>query len=156
MKKECLHIKNKISGFTRTLKLVSGFSIVEVLLAATIFSMLTVALVGILSLGEEASVLGGERSRAVFLSEEGLEAVRNIRDESFANLADGSYGLVKLANQWTFAGAPDVNGIFSRTVNISTINPNTKLIISIVNWRQNLQRSGNVALTTYLTNWKPF
>ena len=143
MKKECLHINNKISGF----------SLVEVLLSATIFSMLVVALVGVLSLGEEASVLGGKRVQAVFFSEEGLEAVRNIRDENFVNLIDGSYGLVKVANQWSLVGAPDING---RTINISTINPNTKLIISMVDWQQNLQRSGNVTLATYLTNWKPF
>ena len=146
MKKECLHINNKISGF----------SLVEVLLSATIFSMLVVALVGVLSLGEEASVLGGERSRAVFLSEEGLEAVRNIRDENFINLIDGSYGLVKIGNQWDFSPLPDVTDIFTRTVNISTIDPNTKLIISAINWPQNLQRSGDIALATYLTNWKPF
>lgn len=145
MKKEHLYINNKSLGF----------SLVEVLLTAAIFSTLIVALIGVLSLGEEASALGGKRSQAVLLSEEGLEAVRNIRDENFSNLVDGSYGLIKVANQWTLDVTPDINGIFTRTINISTIDVNTKLIISSVDWQQNLQRTGNIVLTTYLTNWKP-
>ncbi len=145
MKKGRLHINNN-----------SGFSLIEVLLTAVIFSTLIMSLVGILSLGEETSSLGGKHSQAVFLSEEGLEAVRNIRDENFANLTDGSYGLTKVASQWTLDVTPDTNGIFTRTINISTVDANTKLIKSTVDWQQNLQRTGNVVLTTYLTNWKPF
>lgn len=146
MKKEHLYINNKSLGF----------SLVEVLLTAAIFSTLIVALVGVLSLGEEASALSGKRSQAVLLSEEGLEAVRNIRDENFLNLVDGSYGLTKVANQWILDPVPDTNGVFTRTINISTIDANTKLVISTISWQQNLQRTGNVVLTTYLTNWKPF
>ncbi|MFZ2072712.1 MAG: prepilin-type N-terminal cleavage/methylation domain-containing protein [Minisyncoccia bacterium] len=141
MKKECSHINN-------------GFSVIEVLLTVVIFSIFIVALVGVLSVGEEASTLGGKRAQAVFLSEEGLEVVKNIRDENFANLIDGSYGLVKASNQWDFSIAPDVNGIFSRTINISTVDVNTKLITSTVEWQQNLQRDGSVVLTIYLTDWK--
>lgn len=146
MKKAYSHINNKTSGF----------SLIEVLLTVAIFSMFVVALVGVLSLGEESSSLGGKRSQAVFLSEEGLEAVRNIRDENFTNLVDGSYGLVKIGNQWDLSPLPDVKDIFTRSINISTVDANTKLIISTVDWPQNLQRNGSVVLTTYLTNWKPF
>jgi len=145
MKKEQSFFNNKF-----------GFSLIEVILTAAIFSIFLVALVGVLSVGEETSVLAGARSQAVFLSEEGLEAVRNIRDENFANLIDGSYGLTKSGGQWDFIGTPDVNGIFSRTITISTVDANTKLVTSTIDWQQNLQRSGNVSLNTYFTNWKPF
>jgi len=146
MKKAYSHINNKTFGF----------SLIEVLLTVAIFSMFVVALIGVLSIGEESSSLGGKRIQAVFLAEEGLEAVRNIRDENFANLVDGPYGLVKAGNQWNFSALPDVNDIFTRTVNISTVDADTKLVISTVDWPQNLQRNGSVVLTTYLTNWKPF
>ncbi|MFA6524371.1 MAG: prepilin-type N-terminal cleavage/methylation domain-containing protein [Candidatus Paceibacterota bacterium] len=146
MKKVYLHINKRISGF----------SLIEVLLTVAIFSMFIVALLGVLSIGEESSSLGGKRTQAVFLAEEGLEALRNIRDENFTNLVDGPYGLVKAGNQWDFSALPDVTDIFTRTINISTVDANTKLIISTVLWQQNLQRNGNVVLTTYLTNWKPF
>ena len=143
MKKERLHINN-------------GFSLIEVLLTLSIFSMFVVALIGVLSIGEESSVLGGKRAQAVFLAEEGLEVVKNVRDENFINLVDGSYGLVKIGSQWDFSALPDVTDIFTRTINISTIDVNTKLVISTVVWQQNLQRNGSVILNTYLTNWKPF
>ena len=143
MKKEYLHI-NK------------GFSLIEVLLTISIFSMFMVALIGVLSIGEESSSLAGKRIQAVYLAEEGLEALRNIRDENFINLVNGSYGLVKIGNQWNFSALPDVTGIFTRTINISTVNANIKLVTSTITWQQNLQRNGSVILTTYLTNWKPF
>ncbi len=143
MKKEYLHI-NK------------GFSLIEVLLTISIFSMFMVALIGVLSIGEESSSLAGKRIQAVYLAEEGLEALRNIRDENFINLVNGSYGLVKIGNQWNFSALPDVTDIFTRTINISTVNANIKLVTSTITWQQNLQRNGSVILTTYLTNWKPF
>ena len=143
MKKEYLHI-NK------------GFSLIEVLLTISIFSMFMVALIGVLSIGEESSSLAGKRIQAVYLAEEGLEALRNIRDENFINLVNGPYGLVKIGNQWNFSALPDVTGIFTRTINISTVNANIKLVTSTITWQQNLQRNGSVILTTYLTNWKPF
>ena len=143
MKKEYSHI-NKYSGF----------SLIEVLLTTAIFSILVVALVGVLSIGQESAVLGGNRAQAAILADEGLEAVRNIRDENFTNLVDGSYGLAKISNQWQFIPAPEVNGIYNRIIDISTVDANTKLIVSGVGWQQNLQRTGEVILNTYLTNWK--
>jgi len=143
MKKEYLHINN-------------GFSLIEVLLTLSIFSMFVVALIGALSFGEESSILGGKRTQATFLAEEGLEVVKNIRDENFTNLVDGSYGLVKAGSEWDFSALPDVTDSFTRTINIGTIDVNTKLVTSTVLWQQNLQRNGSVVLSTYLTNWKPF
>ena len=145
MKKEQLYFNNK-----------SGFSLIEVILTAVVFSLLVVALIGVLSLGEETSIMGGARSQAVFLSEEGLEAVRNIRDESFVNLVDGTYGISKTTSEWDFLGASDTNGIFVRSINISTVDANTKLVTSTISWQQNLHRTGSVVLSTYFSNWKPF
>jgi len=133
-----------------------GFSIIEALLAVSIAVLFVSFLIGGLAYSQESSFLAGKRTRAVFLAEEGLEAARNIRDNSFGNLTDGSYGLAIAGNEWNFAGASDTTEIFTRTINISAVNADTKLVSASVSWPQTAQRAGNISLETYFTNWKPF
>ncbi len=125
----------------------------EVLLSVAVFGLLTTALVGAYLYGEEATMLAGNRARANLLAEEGLEAVRNIRDPAYANLTDGTYGLTTAGNQWNLSGASDTNGIFTRQVVISTVDTKRKSVTANVTWQQNPQRTGSVSLVTRLTNW---
>ena len=131
-----------------------GFSVVEVLLAGSVFALIVTALIGSYLYGQEATSLGGNQSRVAFLAEEGLEAVRNIRDADFAILNAGTYGLSTTGNQWNLAGLSDVTEIFTRQINISAIGANRRQISDVVSWQQNAQRAGSVALITYLTNWQ--
>lgn len=131
-----------------------GFSVIEAVLAASIFGLLVTALSGVFIYGEEATRLSVNRARAVFLAEEGIEVVKNISEEDFVNLIDGTHGLTVVANQWQFFGSLDLTDIFNREVTISTVNPDTKMVVSTITWEQNLQRDGEVVLTTYLTNWR--
>lgn len=131
-----------------------GFSLVEVLLSGALFALLVTALMGAYLYGQESTSLAGRRVRAVFLAEEGLEATRNIANNVFGNLSDGSYGLVISGNQWTFSGSTDITDIFTRQVTISTVDADRKQIDSQVTWQQNPQRTGEVVLTTYLSNWQ--
>lgn len=132
-----------------------GFSLVEILLSVSLFSFVITALVGAFIYGQESTAISGTRSRAIFLAEEGLEASRNIRDKSFANLADGGHGLaISENNNRTFSGTSDATDIFTRQIAISAIDANRKQVISTVTWRQTPQRSGSISLTTYLTNWR--
>lgn len=134
-----------------------GFSLVEVLLAVSVFALFVTGLIGGLIYGIQSTALGGQRARAVFLAEEGLEASRNIRDANFSNLADGTSGLAISGNQWIFSGSSDTtDGFYTRQITISTAGTNRKQIISTVTWQQSSQRTGSITLTTYLTNWKPF
>lgn len=130
-----------------------GFSLVEVILASAVFVLLVSALVGAYLYGQESTVLAGNRARAVMLAEEGLEAVRNIRDAGFSNLTDGTYGLTTTGNQWSLSGSSDTSDIFNRQVVISSIDAMRKSVIASVTWQQNPQRAGLVSATTYLTNW---
>ncbi len=135
-------------------KKISGFSLIEVMLSISIFSLIVSVFVGSILFGEESTSLAGKRARASFLAEEGIEVVRNIRDENFSNLSDGDYGLAILGNQWIFSGVSDSTDIFTRSINIQTIDVDRKLITSTVTWQQNASRDGQVILTTYLTKWK--
>ena len=131
----------------------AGFSLVEVILSSAVFVLLVTALVGAYLYGQEATALAGNRARANMLAEEGLEAVRNIRDANFANLTDGTYGLTTTGNQWNLSGSSDVTDIFTRQIVISTVDTKRKSVTANVTWQQNPQRSGAIFFITYLTNW---
>ena len=132
----------------------SGFSLVEVLLSVSVFGLIVTALVGGLIYGQQSTALSGARARAAILADEGLEAVRNIRDENYANLTDGTFGLAISGNQWNFSGASDTTDVFTRTIAIYAVDANRKMVTSAVTWQQNPQRSGLAQTVTYLTNWR--
>lgn len=131
----------------------AGFSIVEIVVASAVFSLIVTSLFGALLYSNKSAETAGTRARAVFLAEEGLEAARNIRDENFDNLVDGIHGLAAFANQWHFSGAQDTADIFTRQIEVLTIDSNTKEIRSRVSWSEGLMNSGSVSLATRLTNW---
>jgi len=131
-----------------------GFSLVEVLLSVALFALVVTALAGGLIYGQQSTALAGARARAAALVDEGLEAVRNIRDANFSNLTDGTYGLTTTGNQWNLSGASDTTDIFTRQIVISTVDTKRKNVTATVSWQQNPQRTGQVQVVTYLTNWK--
>lgn len=131
-----------------------AFSLVEVLLSGAVFSLLVTTLVGVYLYGEESTALAGNRVRAVFFAEEGLEAVRNIRDANFSNLSNGTYGLSISGGQWSFSGSSDTNGIFTRTVTVSSAGTNRKDVTVNVLWQQNASRNGQVSLVSRFADWQ--
>ncbi|MFH1956384.1 MAG: hypothetical protein ABIJ28_01940 [Patescibacteria group bacterium] len=136
------------------LKYNKGQSLVEVLVAIAIF-IGGISLIGFLVIDAGiASRQASERTRALSLAKEGLEAARSIRDNNFANLVNGSHGLVLSGNQWTFSGISDPQDQFNRSVTITEIDSNTKKIVSNVNWQFSSNRPSEVELATYLTNWQ--
>lgn len=136
----------------RRLAAQAGFSLVEALLAITIFGMLVIGLGGAIVYGRASSAGSGYHQQATMLAEEGIEATRNIADASFANLVNGTYGLVQSAGQWTLSGSSDTTGIFTRQVTIASVDSNRRTITSTVTWTQS-GTSGTVTLTSRLTNW---
>lgn len=131
-----------------------GFSLIEVLLAGGLIAILVTAFVGVVVYGRESLMLSGNRNRAVYIAEEGLEAVRNIRDNNFSNLVDGTYGLSNSGLRWQFSGSSDTVDIYNRSIVVSEVDSETKQIAVNVSWRQNAQRDGLIQLMTYLTNWQ--
>ena len=132
----------------------AGFNLIEVMLALAVFSLAVLALAGAFLYGLESAQVAGKRARAILVAEEGLEAVRNIRDADFANLIDGTHGLAVSSNQWILSGSQDVVDIFTRQIIISSVDSDRKQVVSQVDWDQSLQRAGSVAAATYLTNWQ--
>lgn len=131
-----------------------GFSIIEVVLASALLGIFVTAFMGVFFFGQEAISLSANRVSATIYAEEGLEIVRNIRDDNFNNLVSGARGVATSSNQWVFSGSSDTRGIFTRVLTISEINPNEKEVVSDVTWQQNGQRVGSVSLAARFTSWK--
>lgn len=136
----------------------SGFTLIEVLLASSLLIIVLSGIAGAIFYGTESSMISVKRTQATHIAEQGLEAVRNIKDsnyQAFSALADGNYGLQQSGGQWQLVpNSPDVQNNYTRTVTLSTVNPTTKEVNINVNWQQNLQRTGVFNLVGRLTNWR--
>lgn len=131
----------------------TGFSLVEALLASALFALLVTALTGAWIYGQEAGSISGQRARARLIAEECLEAVRNIRDNDYANLSAGTFGLSTTTNQWNTTSTSDIINGFTRQVTITTLDSKRKSVSCTVTWPETAQRTGSITLTTELTNW---
>jgi len=130
-----------------------GQSLVEVLVALGVFVIGVVA-VGVLVIDAgTASRQGVERTQAVLLAREGLEAARSIRDADFDNLSSGSHGVVLSGDTWGFSGTSDTQDQFTRTITITSLDVDTKQVESSVTWQFTEARQSSVVFTDYLTDW---
>ncbi|MES2930457.1 MAG: hypothetical protein V4665_01600 [Patescibacteria group bacterium] len=140
MQKEQLHINKRSRGFV----------LIDALVSAGILLVIVGAFVSGIISSQRAAFVAGDKNRALFLAEEGLEAARNIRDANYSNLVDGTYGIQTTGNQYGLSGSQDTSDIFTRTVQVKTVDPVTKQIISTVAWNKYGARS--VTVTTDLVN----
>lgn len=129
-----------------------GFSLVEAILSVSLFALLVTALVGVWIYGEEATQLSGGRVRAAFVAEEGLEALRNLRDQNFSNLTVGTHG-ASHATTWSLSGSSDTALGYTRALSISANTFTSRIATSTVTWQQKPGRFGVVDATTVFTNW---
>jgi prepilin-type N-terminal cleavage/methylation domain-containing protein len=145
MKKELLHINKR--------NIIKGFSLVEILVAISVFLIFVTASVNIIVSTNKQLQNSNNKERAAALSEEGLEAVRNIRDNNFSNLVDGTYGLSS-GTQWNLLGSSDITDIFTRSLNITSISTSQKKVVSTITWSDQISQNNSVSESTYLTNWQ--
>ena len=127
---------------------------VEVLVAA---SIIAVAVFSAMVVAEKSTYIARQSlhaTQATFLLEEGTEAIRILRDNSWENISaltpSTTYYPVFTGGTWTLSTTPASIGIFTRTVfvenverdasgNISdsgTDNPGTKLFTVTVSWQE--------------------
>lgn len=145
-----------------------AFSLVEILLAIFVFTLFSTAVV-YLSLDTASRATQVEiKNEALLYAEEGMEAVRNIRDRNYLDLVAGSYGLSFAADTWSFVAAPEtIDAYYQRTVLIEdvyrdgagdiaasgTLDPETKKITVSVTWNWKGLIPKTTVLSTYFSNW---
>lgn len=138
----------------RKITLAKGQSLLEILLAITIFSFGIVTL-GVLYIDANVTQRKSlERTKAMALAEEGLEAVRSIRDRAFAQVATGTHGLALSGGQWIFSGTSDTQDGFTRTLLISALDDYTRFVTSTVSWLFSPTRSESVVSKAIITDWR--
>lgn len=114
--------------FSKKISNQSGFSLVEVLIASMLISLTTLALMSAATKGIELSNKAIRQVQASLLMEEGIEAVKSIRDNSWENISginlNTPYYLSfdTSSNTWSLMDTPSINpetpvdGIFTRTI----------------------------------------
>lgn len=131
----------------------NGFSLIEIILSSGLLAIFALAFLGVLGFSQESTLRAGQRGRAIFLAEEGIEAVRNIKDENFTFLTAGDHGLTS-TNKWNLTNQPEILENFTRTLTITDVNPQTKQISSQVAWKQSGGNQVSVSFVTLFTDWR--
>ena len=155
-----------------------GFSILEVILAAAIFMLFATGAAGVIVRGFSTNRLGAEQTIANQFASEGIEAVKSIKNQSYASLVNSAgTGVDRVSNVWAFGGANDTlvhnnSDNYTRVIKVEdvqrdalppcgnivssggTLDPDTKKITSTVAWNFNAARPESVVLTTYLSDWR--
>ena len=132
-----------------------GFSLIEVIIAVAIFSIIAegtiTGFIPVLISNRQSS----EIQTANGLAQEGIEAVRSIRNRDFNLLTAGPKGIGISSGLWNFSGSSDVTGNFTRQINISgTTNPDSFIINSLVTWKFLGNDTKSFSQNTTLTNWQ--
>ncbi|MEI7809931.1 MAG: hypothetical protein WCI41_00015 [bacterium] len=113
-----------------------GFMMVEILVAASIMTVIILAVMSVAQKTISVSRVSVESTQASFLLEEGAEVARTIRDNGWSNVlalnTSTTYYPTFTGGVWTLSSTPNTIGIFTRTVNISNVNrDNTTADISV-------------------------
>jgi len=146
-----------------------GVSLVEVLIGAFILTIFVTALVIAFQSFLTHSFATVPETQATFLAEEGIEAVKMIRDSGWSNitaLTAGTPYYLHFGTDWTASPTEEYVGIFQRTFIIENVgrnaskdivvsggtdDSNTKKITVNVSWSKNSATSTK-SIATYITN----
>lgn len=129
----------------------------EMVFALAIVSVLLTALSTEMYMGYRNSTIAGNLSRATFLAQEGMAAIKNIRDNRFFDLNAGIYDVITVNGAWalqTYADNP-IEGLQQRRLTITDISATTKEVaVAVIEWHSS-QAQILVTLTTHFANWTP-
>lgn len=153
------------------LKFQKGQSILEVIVAVAIFSLIGAAMASMAVGSFTALTQGGEQTEAVNLAQEGIEAVRAIRDRAWNENIYNKSSIAVNSNEWIFngEGTEETIGQYARTITFSDVcrDNNDEIVVCpgdyidvhskkatvIVSWEIRSGVVNSVQKITYLTNW---
>ncbi|GEM_PF-701648 len=133
-----------------------GQSLIELLVALGVFVISISAGFQLFFGGQNLSIDSANIGLASDYGQEAVEAVRTIQDRNWAELTDGSHGLVFQNNEWMFGSSSvsESRDIFTRTIAVGTIDANTKIATTTITWQTDPLRTQTVELVERLTNWQ--
>lgn len=135
---------------------IGGQMIIELLVAFGLASILLPAImIGFVS-GSSGKVQQQQRLKATGYLEEGIEAVRSVREADWNNISiNGTYHPDITGNSWTLSNGTETIEDFTRKIEISDVtplDPSKKQITVTVSWNNILPT--NVSSVFILTRWK--
>lgn len=146
----------------------SGNTAVEVIVSVGILMIFMSGAV-VLSLRAQGAYMRDEEVlQAQMYLEQGIEAVRGVKNDTFSSLASGSHGLQKTNGYWEFSGTSDSFGKYTRTVTLSDLSRNSgcaivsaggasdslsKKAVVLVSWNGSDGKLNTLSQTHYLTDW---
>jgi len=125
-----------------------GFSMLEPLLATTVLAMVSGILLSSLFTAQENLVLEGQRTRANLLAEKGIAAIQEMKYRRTLPSRSGEYGLMwdSSTYEWRIVDSPLTIDGYTHKIIITAVDSNVKNYTSLVEWQQNLQRTGSSKL----------
>jgi type II secretory pathway pseudopilin PulG len=146
-----------------------GFSLVELVLAISIFMIYAGSLVASATGSHLTRLENAKFVKGSLFFQEGWEIVRSIRNNNWSDITNGDHGVNFSGNIWHLTSGSDVFDGFIRTITIDdvrrdvlgnivvsggTIDPDTKLVRIEVEWTPVPGKSASVYAESYLTNYK--
>lgn len=114
-----------------------GFSTVEIILSLALFMVLVLGLSSGMFYGLDSRKTVTEESKAALILDESAEILFNIKDASYTNLVDGTWGLVQNTGVWGLGPAPDIVDGYSRRITIAQIDATNKSAEIKISWVTN-------------------
>lgn len=145
-----------------------GFSLLELIVAIALFMIFSAGLSGTAIGGYLTSL---ENARMVKVNAhlvESWEAVRSIRNNSWSDISNGSYGLAIQQGHWVFSGSSDEYDGYTRVITVEDVlrddsgnivtggadsDPDTKRISITLSWNDTAGQFRSLQTQSYLTNY---
>jgi len=146
-----------------------GFSLIEVVVGVSIIATVLISLVSTYGLFLNAALENTKKIQSAYLLEEGLEAIRSIRDESWSvNITpletNVNYGLIFSDSKWSTSTPSFVDNVFWREFSVEEVerdlsdditssgipDPNTKFFTVSVSWLDD-GATTTKSISTYLS-----
>ena len=149
----------------------NGFALVEALVSAGILSTVLAGAIGALLISTQSATTNGARVEAAYLADEGIEAVRILRDNGWGANIDGHAPSEEFYLEWdgtTWVATTTnslIDNIFERSIEFAdvyrdgseqiaesgSLDSDTKLITVSVSWLSGDATSSRT-LSAYITN----
>ena len=149
-----------------------AMSLIEIIIALAVFALIVSALTAMVTGGFSSLNQGKEQTEAASLANEGIEAVRVIRNQGFNNLTYSSTTGLLASSTWSFLGdgTSDSIGKYTRKISFETLcrdgNYNlatcpasstdiySKKVTVTVSWVTSYGKTNSVLRSAYLSDWQ--
>jgi len=154
----------------RKLQFKKGFGLIEIVVGTSIISVAFLGLMSVANLSLKVLQKSSNNIKAGFLMEEGVEAIKIIRDDGWNNISSLSNGVNYYFDfdgiSWTATTTSSyIDDIFERKFILNNVerdanddivvsganDPNTKKITIYVSWKEN-NGTTTQSFSTYITN----